>query len=143
MTKKQQTKTVQLMTSVALAVALVGGAMVTLRAVSRPTSTASQAYQSSEAQCYNRVRVMGGKLYWPDACRGKLASRVCADVVTPLNEQEVATYNMWVSMGKPMLPGKNCGSIPPVSLPLGTPRSTPKATGSAVQKAPARNPLSR
>lgn len=127
MAKKQLTPFSKLLISGVAGVLLVGGAMASIFAVQQNQDVSSQAYDSSRIgitrpyatpvvgpQCYDRVRLSAGGYYWPDACRGRVTSGMCAQVLMKLTDDEVVTYKKWVTLGKPAIPGCGVVNVTPV-----------------------------
>lgn len=71
--------------------------------------------------CWNRVIEQGTTSIpqWPNSCKGNPRTDIiCAQVLVPLNTEEIAQYNEWKLLGKPYIPG--CGMITPTPTPTPT-----------------------
>jgi hypothetical protein len=141
MAKKQLTPFSKLLISGVAGVLLVGGAMASIFAAQQNQDVSSRAYDPSSRlgvvrpyptpvagpQCYDRVILSAGGYYWPDACRGRVTSGMCAQVLVKLTDDEVLTYKKWVSLGKPAIPGCSTAAMTPAPVPSWAPQ-TPKPT---------------
>ncbi len=100
-----------------------------LAVITHRTELRKRAEESS-TPCYNRVIAHEESFAWPDGCRGAHVEPnsdvVCPQVITPLNDEELAGYTEWVNNGRPFL--DNCGMPTPTESPQATPEATPSPT---------------
>jgi len=69
-------------------------------------------------RCYNFAISRNGAMYWPNGCYGQIPpANSCIQTEVPLTADEVYSYNVWVSKGKPTIPGCNTTAEPPAPTP--------------------------
>lgn len=94
-------------------------------ATASPTPTATSTATPNPRyvdRCYKYAYKRDNVLYWPNACYRQIPPVTnCIQLETPLTSDEVYSYNVWVSNGKPTIPGCDTTSEPvtPTSDPGG------------------------
>lgn len=74
--------------------------------------------------CFTEVIDTGGEYAWPNGCRGRHEDGImCTQVVTPLNPEELASYQDWKSAGSPPVLCQVTLISPTPGVPTATPGS--------------------
>jgi len=80
-----------------------------------PTATSNPRYVD---RCYKYAYKRDNVLYWPNACYRQIPPVTnCIQLETPLTSDEVYSYNVWVSNGRPTIPGCDTTSEPVTPTP--------------------------